>query len=137
MQEYTLKLPVLSVQVRLWLVGVFALLCLLLWGGLQDEDPLAPFIADDAMRHILGFSALGFVAAFVRQTVLRTAAMGCVFLFALAFEVLQGPFSSRQASWEDFFASSLGALAGFGLGTLVIASGQTAARLWKRFRRRD
>lgn len=127
-----MKLPMLSAPVRLWLVGVFALLALLLWGGLQDEDPLSPYIADDAVRHILGFAALGFIAAFVRQTVLRSGAMAFVFAFALLFEVLQGPFSPRQASWEDFFASSLGALAGYGLGTLLLTSLQAAAVLWER-----
>ncbi len=127
-----MKFPMLTSQVRLWLVGVFALLCLLLWGGLQDEDPLAPYVADDAVRHVLGFAALGVIPAFVRQTVLRAGAMGCVFVFALGFEVLQGPFSPRQASWEDFFASSTGALAGFGLGTLFLTSIEAVRVVWTR-----
>jgi VanZ family protein len=115
-----------KLRVRVWLVVVFALLVLMLWGGLSDEDPLARYVADDADRHLLGFGTLGFVAAFVRQTPLRAAAMVFVLGFALAFEVMQGPFSSREASFDDFTASVIGALAGFGLGAFVIITFQTA-----------
>ncbi len=115
-----------KLKVRVWLVVVFALLVLLLWGGLSDEDPLTRYVTDDGDRHLLGFGVLGFVAAFVRQAPLRTGAMVFVFAFALGFEVLQGPFSAhRQASVDDLSASLVGALAGFGFGTFAIAAVQT------------
>jgi hypothetical protein len=116
-----------KLRVRVWLVVVFGLIVLMLWGGLSDEDPLARFVPDDGDRHLLGFGVLGFVVAFVRQTALRAAAMVFVFGFALAFEVLQGPLSShREASVDDLTASLIGSLAGFGLGTFAIAAFQSA-----------
>jgi hypothetical protein len=116
-----------KLRVRVWLVVVFALLVLMLWGGLSDEDPLARYVADDADRHLLGFGTLGFVAAFVRQTPLRAGAMIFVFAFAVGFEVLQGPLSAhREASFDDLTASLIGGLAGFGLGSFAIAAFQTA-----------
>jgi VanZ family protein len=108
-----------SLKVRLWLVGVFVLLGVLLWGGLRTSDPLAPYIADDGMRHIVGFAALGVIAAAVRQSILRLAALASIFFFALAFEIMQGPWSPREASWSDLAASCIGALAGYGLGQLI------------------
>jgi hypothetical protein len=105
-----------------------ALTALMIWGGLQHDDPLAPYIHADSMRHILGFGTLGLCAALAPGQTARALALAGVLAFALVFEILQGPFSPREASFRDLFNSCIGAFAGFGFGAAAL-SARIAARV--------
>jgi VanZ family protein len=87
-----------------------------IWGAVQSEDPLSPYIHTDTMRHILAFGAIGTCAAFMPSARLRIIALAAVLTFALTVEIIQIPIPDRSASWSDLFNSAIGSFGGFGLG---------------------
>jgi VanZ family protein len=109
----------------LWAGAVVAVLGLILWGGVQADDPLKPYIHTDKMRHVIGFACLGLLAPFRSSPQGRIfallAACGC----GLGLELVQGFIPDRQMSGKDLLASCIGVFAGYGIG----AAGATALEL--------
>jgi VanZ family protein len=89
---------------------------MVIWGAIQQEDPLANYIPTDTMRHILAFGAIGTCAAFMPSPRLRIAALFGVLGFAVLVEAIQIPIPNRNASVRDLFNSTTGTFGGFGLG---------------------
>lgn len=91
------------------------------WAATQVDDPLSRYIHTDKMRHILAFGAIGLCAGLLPTRITRLIGLGAVLTFAMAVEIIQIPIPDRSASVSDLFASSVGGLAGFGMGAAVIS----------------
>lgn len=104
------------------IVAAIALAALLLWGGLQDEDPLAEYINTDKMRHVISFGAVGvFVALFSPRITSRLIMLGLALAFAVLFEVAQPIFSDRTMSLTDLIASAIGVFSGYGCASALLS----------------
>jgi VanZ family protein len=96
---------------------------LMLWGGLQDDDPLSTYVQTDKMRHVVAFGAAGlFAALFFSRTRGRLLMVGVVLAFAAALEIAQPIFSTREMELEDLIASAIGVFAGYGFGTATLST---------------
>jgi VanZ family protein len=106
----------LAPLILLWAGIALAMAILVVWGAIQDHDPLAKYVAADKVRHILAFGAIGLCAGLMPTAASRTITLGAVLTFAMLVELVQIPIPYRSASVADMFASMVGAFAGFGLG---------------------
>lgn len=98
------------------------LAALLLWGGLQEEDPLAGYIHTDKMRHVISFGAVGvFVGLFSPRITSRLIMLGLSLAFAVVFEISQPIFSERTMSLTDLIASCIGIFSGYGCATAMLS----------------
>lgn len=109
-----------------WLLRIVVavgLAALMLWGGLQDSDPMASLIATDKMRHVIAFGAVGiFAGLFFTRTPGRLAMLALGLAFAVGFELLQPVFSSRVASLSDLVSSAIGIFAGYGFALALLSA---------------
>lgn len=116
----------------LWLCAFGAMLGgIILWGGLQTEDPLSPIIHTDKMRHVLGFGVLGLLVAMAPSPRSRLAGALAACGFALALELIQHFTPDRTMSGRDFMASCIGVFAGLGFGS-ALTTALELARAWRR-----
>jgi VanZ family protein len=97
---------------------------LILWGGLSAQDPLAPFIASDDVRHVLCFAILGVCAGSVPDHSARLALMGLALALGPGLEGLQAFSPGRTPSLDDALHSILGGALGCGVGRLISAVGE-------------
>lgn len=96
---------------------------LMLWGGLQDDDPLSVIIGTDKMRHVVAFGAAGlFAALFFSRTRGRLLMVGVVLAFAAVLEMAQPIFSTRNMEFDDLLASAIGVFSGYGFGTALLST---------------
>lgn len=111
-------------RIRLLWIASFATLlaAIILWGGLQHEDPLQTVIYTDKMRHIVGFGALGLLAAMAPSPRSRLAGAIAACMFALSLEIAQHFTPDRTMSGRDFIASSIGVFAGLGFGSALLTA---------------
>ncbi len=103
-----------------WIVVALALCCIAIWGGVQPEDPLSPWIATDKMRHIFAFGVMALCASLQGTRFRRLLSFGLVLVFAVVLELIQEHFSAtRVMSKKDVLASWIGAAAGYGAGRVL------------------
>src|SRR5258708_4534202 len=104
----------------LWMCAFGAVLVgIILWGGLQPEDPLSPYIRTDKMRHVVGFGTLGLLAAMAPSARSRLIAAVAACGFGLSLELIQHFTPDRTMSGRDFVASCIGVFSGLGFGTAL------------------
>jgi len=107
----------------LWICAFGAVLAgIILWGGLQPEDPLETLIHTDKMRHVIGFGTLGLLAAMAPSPRSRLAGAAAACTFALCLELIQHFTPDRTMSGRDFVASSIGVFAGLGFGSALLTA---------------
>lgn len=99
-----------------------AMAAVVVWAAVLPADPLSPYIHTDKMRHILGFGAIGLVAALMPSTPWRLRGLAGVLIFAVVVEIIQIPVPGRNASLTDLLASCIGTFFGFGLGAALTAA---------------
>ena len=115
--------PPLRLVARLWPVATLACLALITWGSFQSETSAVG--APNPYDKVLHLVAYACVAGPVGLAWPRKAWiwLGVLVLWGAGIEVLQ-PLVGREGSWDDLLANlgglALGALAGRGLGRLVL-----------------
>jgi len=115
----------------LWLCAFGAVLAgIILWGGLQPEDPLETLIHTDKMRHVIGFGTLGLLAAMAPSPRSRLAGALAACGFGLGLELIQHFTPDRTMSGRDFVASSIGVFSGLGFGSALLTAVELA-RAWR------
>ena len=96
-------------------------LAVVAWGELTPHPPRAAVLLWDKAEHFIAYFGLTLLASLgwgLRRSL--------VFVFAAvvalggALEILQS-FVGRDAEWDDFFANSLGALAGLVLAVIYLS----------------
>ena len=95
-------------------------LVLVAWGELTPHPPdLTPILAWDKVQHFIAYFGLAGMATMMFGFGPRLArAIFAIILFSGILEILQG-FTGRDPEVLDFVANSMGALAGFGVGSLL------------------
>jgi VanZ family protein len=111
-----------NLLVIIWAVTAAAMAVVVVWAAMQVNDPLSTWINTDKMRHILGFSAIGLVAALMPSPSWRLRMLGVVLTFAMLVEIIQIPIPERTASLSDLFASFIGAFCGYGFGAALVTA---------------
>jgi hypothetical protein len=113
----------------LWICAFGAVVAgIILWGGMQPQDPLGTLIYTDKMRHVIGFGGLGLLAAMAPSPRSRLAGAMAACIFALGLELIQHFTPDRTMSGRDFVASSIGVFSGLGFGSAVLTA---AGLVWE------
>ena len=93
--------------------------CLALTIGYFTLTP-APFLSisgSDKIHHLIGFAALMIPGALLYRHALYWL-LPSVIAFGGAIELIQ-PYVNRRGEWADFWADTIGALLGVGIGLLL------------------
>ncbi|MGC3991471.1 MAG: VanZ family protein [Chthoniobacteraceae bacterium] len=110
-----------------WAVGIFALSCL----SSTEVEKLAPFNLWDKLEHFSAYTAGAFVLAMAIRFSVRwpwfpslLAAAALISFFGATDEFHQSFTPGRDSDIHDWYADSLGALAGASLGGALYAFAQ-------------
>ena len=95
-------------------------LAVVAWGELTPHPPKAAALLWDKAEHFIAYFGLTLLASLawgLRRSLIWVF-LGLVALGG-AMEIIQS-FVGRDAEWDDFFANSLGALAGLGVAVFYL-----------------
>jgi VanZ family protein len=113
-------MPNASPRILMLAIAALAMAGIMIWGAMQPDDPLSPWIHTDKMRHVVAFACLGLCAGLMPTPRWRLIGLAVVLAFALAVEAIQIPVPDRNADIYDLAASAIGAFAGFGIGAAIV-----------------
>jgi VanZ family protein len=106
-------------RARAWLF--WPALAVVAWGELTPHPPMVTTLLWDKAEHFIacfGLTLLASLAWGLRRSLVPVFA--AVVALGGALEIIQS-FVGRDAEWEDFFANTLGALAGLALAVVYLS----------------